>query len=81
MLAARLYYKTKEEEEKELTSLKGEKKAIEWGSQVRSYVLAPYQLAKDHRTQAETKNVQAVLDGDLDLFIKSEVAYKGNDTI
>jgi len=81
MLAAKLYYKKKEEEEKELTALKGEKKSIEWGSQVRSYILAPYKLAKDHRTQAETKNVQAVLEGELDLFIESEIKYKGNDTI
>ena len=73
MLAAKLYYKKREEEERELTSLKGEKKAIEWGSQVRSYVLQPYQLVKDHRTQTQTKNVQAVLNGDLDVFIESEV--------
>lgn len=73
MLAAKLYYKKKEEESKELTLLGGEKKSIEWGSQVRSYVLAPYQLVKDHRTKEEFGNVQAVLDGDLDLFIESEV--------
>lgn len=73
ILAAKLYYKKREEEERELTSLKGEKKAIEWGSQVRSYVLQPYQLVKDHRTQVQTKNVQAVLNGDLDVFIESEV--------
>lgn len=73
MLAAKLYDRKKEEEKKEIALLKGEKKAIEWGSQVRSYVLQPYQLVKDHRTQTETKNVQAVLDGDLDVFIESEV--------
>ena len=73
MLAAKLYDRKKEEEKKEITLLKGEKKSIEWGSQVRSYVLAPYQLVKDHRTQTETGGVEAVLDGDLDLFIESEV--------
>jgi len=73
MLASKLYHKKREEEERELTSLKGEKKAIEWGSQVRSYVLQPYQLVKDHRTQTQTKNVEAVLAGDLDIFIESEV--------
>jgi len=73
MLASKLYHKKKEEEERELASFKGEKKAIEWGSQVRSYVLQPYQLVKDHRTQTQTKNVEAVLNGDLDIFIESAV--------
>jgi len=72
-LAAKLYERKKEEEKKEIALLRGEKKSIEWGSQVRSYVLQPYQLVKDHRTQTETGNVQAVLDGDLDVFIESEV--------
>jgi len=73
MLAAKLYDRKKEEEKKEIALLKGERKSIEWGSQVRSYVLQPYQLVKDHRTQTQTQNVQAVLNGDLDVFIESEV--------
>jgi peptide chain release factor 2 len=73
MLAAKLYERKKEEEQKEIASLRGERKSIEWGSQVRSYVLQPYQLVKDHRTQTEIGNVEAVLDGDLDIFIESEV--------
>ncbi|MDA1337633.1 MAG: peptide chain release factor 2 [bacterium] len=73
MLAAKLYERKKEEEEKEKDALRGERKAIEWGSQVRSYVLQPYQLVKDHRTQTESKNVEAVLDGDIDVFIENEV--------
>ena len=73
MLAAKLYERKKEEEDKEIASLRGERKSIEWGSQVRSYVLQPYQLVKDHRTQMEVGNVEAVLDGDLDIFIESEV--------
>lgn len=81
MLAAKLYERKREEEEKEMTLLKGEKKSIEWGSQVRSYILQPYQLVKDHRTQMETKNAQAVLQGDLDLFIESAVKRNGNNNI
>ena len=73
MLAAKLYDKKKKEEAKERASLQGEKKSIEWGSQIRSYVLQPYQLVKDHRTNTEVKNVQAVLDGDLDLFIEKQM--------
>jgi peptide chain release factor 2 len=51
--------------------IEGEKKKIEWGSQIRSYVLHPYKMIKDLRTNHETGNVQAVLDGDLNAFIKS----------
>jgi len=73
MLAAKLYDRKKEEEKKEIALLRGEKKSIEWGSQVRSYVLQPYQLVKDHRTNVETSNVALVLDGGLDEFIQAEV--------
>ncbi|MDI9553279.1 MAG: peptide chain release factor 2, partial [Bacteroidota bacterium] len=51
--------------------IEGGKKKIEWGSQIRSYTLHPYKLVKDHRTDYETGNVSAVLDGDLNDFIKS----------
>lgn len=73
MLAAKLYERKKRDEEKEMARLRGEKKSIEWGSQVRSYVLAPYQLAKDHRTGVETPDVESVLDGNLDEFIEQAV--------
>jgi peptide chain release factor 2 len=63
------YYKTQRDEE--LSKLEGNKQAIAWGSQIRSYVLAPYQLVKDHRTGEETGNVSAVLDGELDGFIEA----------
>jgi len=51
----------------------GEKGDIAWGSQIRSYVFQPYQMVKDHRTGAETSNVQAVMDGDIDLFIQAKL--------
>jgi peptide chain release factor 2 len=51
----------------------GEKGDVAWGSQIRSYVFQPYQMVKDHRTGAETSNVQAVMDGDLDLFIQAKL--------
>lgn len=69
MLTARLFEKKREEQEKELAAIQGEQKDIAWGSQIRSYVFHPYSMVKDHRTSAETGNVQAVMDGDLDMFI------------
>jgi peptide chain release factor 2 len=70
MLKSQLYQKRKEEEEARLSAIESTKKKIEWGSQIRSYVFHPYNLVKDHRTDIETSNVQAVMDGDLDEFIK-----------
>ena len=60
--------KQQENADKE-AQIRGEVKEIGWGSQIRSYVLQPYTLVKDHRTNAETGNAQAVLDGDIDLFL------------
>ena len=71
MLKSRLYQLRKEEEEARLSAIESSKKKIEWGSQIRSYVFHPYNLVKDHRTNYETSNAQAVMDGDLDEFIKS----------
>ncbi|MDA3937210.1 MAG: peptide chain release factor 2 [Actinomycetota bacterium] len=69
ILKARLYEREEERRLKELEVLKGEKKDISFGSQIRSYVLYPYQMVKDHRTGVETGNVDAVLDGAIDEFI------------
>jgi peptide chain release factor 2 len=74
VLKARLYEREQEKKEKELEQIRGEeKKKIEWGSQIRSYVLYPYTLVKDHRTEYETGNSAAVLDGDLDKFMEAHL--------
>ncbi|TAM88711.1 peptide chain release factor 2 [bacterium] len=69
ILRAKLVLRELEERDRKLAELRGEKLSTEWGSQIRSYVLNPYQLVKDHRTGVETGNVTAVLDGEIDLFI------------
>lgn len=71
VLRARLLDVKRGEKETELAKLRGEYQKTEWGSQIRSYVLHPYQLVKDHRTDHETGNTQAVLDGDLNGFIEA----------
>jgi peptide chain release factor 2 len=73
ILAARLAERARQEREAALTALRGERGEIAFGNQIRSYVLHPYQLVKDHRTEVETGNVQAVLDGDLDRFVTAEL--------
>ncbi|WP_157627875.1 peptide chain release factor 2 [Thermodesulfatator autotrophicus] len=71
ILKARLYELERRKKEEERQKLYGEKKEIAWGSQIRSYVLQPYRLIKDHRTGVEVGNVEAVLDGDIDQFIRA----------
>lgn len=71
LLKARLYEKEMEEREKEMNKLHASKKQIAWGSQIRSYILQPYQMVKDHRTGREMGNVDAVLNGELDGFIEA----------
>jgi peptide chain release factor 2 len=70
MLKSQLYQRRKEEEDARLSAINSTKKKIEWGSQIRSYVFHPYNMVKDHRTDIETSNVQSVMDGDLDAFIR-----------
>ncbi len=71
ILKARLYQKEKEEREKERDKIEDNKKEIAWGNQIRSYVFQPYTMVKDHRTKVETGNIQAVMDGEIDEFIRS----------
>ncbi len=71
MLRARMYEKMVEDKNKERDKMNSSKKAIEWGSQIRSYVMQPYQMVKDHRTSCETSNVNGVMDGAIDDFIYS----------
>jgi len=70
VLRARLLEMKSAEKDQEIAVLRGEYTKAEWGSQIRSYVLHPYQMVKDHRTEYETGNTQAVLDGDLDAFME-----------
>lgn len=70
-LRAKLFEMELEKREQLKNELTGDQKKIEWGSQIRSYVFHPYTMVKDHRTKAETGNVQAVMDGELDMFIES----------
>ena len=75
MLKAKLYLLKKEANVEKLSDIRGEVKEIGWGNQIRSYVLQPYTLVKDHRTEVETGNVDAVLDGALDQFINGYLKW------
>ena len=77
ILKARMYKRQVEEREKEFQKQYGEKADIAWGNQIRSYVLHPYNMVKDHRTDIETSNVQAVMDGGLDDFIEAYLKQFG----
>jgi len=77
MLRARLYMRALEEERKKREAIESEKKDIAWGSQIRSYVLQPYTKVKDHRTEHETGNTTAVLDGDIGAFIDAYLRWSG----
>lgn len=76
VLRSRLAAIRQEEQDKQMGELRGEYQKAEWGSQIRSYVLHPYQMVKDHRTDHEMGNTQAVLDGDLDGFIESYLRWR-----
>ncbi|MCX6813565.1 MAG: peptide chain release factor 2 [Candidatus Azambacteria bacterium] len=73
LLASKIHSLQLKKEKEELSKTKKIKKSAEWGSQIRSYVLHPYQMVKDHRTDYETSQIQKVLDGDLDEFIEAEL--------
>lgn len=76
VLKARLFEVEQEKKRKEINDIKGEENKIEWGSQIRSYVMQPYKLVKDHRTKYEDGNVDKILDGDIDEFITSFLKFK-----
>ncbi len=77
MLKAQLYNHEMEKREADQQHLHGDKKEIAWGSQIRSYVMQPYRLVKDHRTGHESGNVDSVMDGNLDPFIKAYLLWRG----
>lgn len=76
MLKAKLYLLKQEENEEKLSDIRGEVKEIGWGNQIRSYVMQPYKLVKDHRTNFESGNVDAVMDGALDGFINAYLKWR-----
>lgn len=76
MLKGKLYMLEQQKRDTELAKLYGNKGEIAWGNQIRSYVLQPYQLIKDHRTDFQTGNIEAILDGDLEGFIDSYLQYR-----
>jgi len=78
VLRARLFDLKQREQRERLDKIGGEKKEIAFGSQIRSYVLHPYQMVKDHRTKVEVGNVERVLDGDIDVFIKSYLMQRAS---
>ena len=75
MLKAKLYLLKQQENAEKVSGIRGEVKEIGWGNQIRSYVLQPYTMVKDHRTGAETGNVDSVLDGNIDLFINAYLKW------
>lgn len=77
MLKAKLYILKQQEQLEKASGIRGESKEIGWGSQIRSYVMQPYTMVKDHRTNAEIGNTQSVLDGNLDPFINAFLAWVG----
>ena len=75
MLKAKLYILKQQEQLEKASGIRGESKEIGWGSQIRSYVLQPYTMVKDHRTGEESGNVDAVLDGSIDNFISAYLRW------
>jgi peptide chain release factor 2 len=79
VLKARLYMREQQKRDAELAKMYGNKGEIAWGNQIRSYVLQPYQLVKDHRTDFETGNVDAVLNGEIDDFIEAYLRHRAKE--
>jgi peptide chain release factor 2 len=81
ILKSRLLARAREERDAEMKALKGEQRDIGFGSQIRSYVLHPYQMVKDHRTMVETGNIGAVLDGDIGQFVEAELRRRASEDL
>jgi peptide chain release factor 2 len=81
LLKAKLAELERARREEELAAVRGEQRDVAWGSQIRSYVLHPYQMVKDHRTGQETGNTQAVLDGEIDDFIRAYLQWKARGAV
>src|SRR5207244_5738259 len=79
VLRARLAEIHRREQEAKMAELRGEQRSIEWGNQIRSYVFQPYTLVKDHRTNAETGNIIAVMDGEIDGLIEAYLKQTRNN--
>ena len=75
ILLAKLADLAQEQQKEQMVSIRGEQKEIAWGSQIRSYIFHPYSLAKDHRTGVEVGNIQAVMDGEIEVFLESYLRY------
>jgi peptide chain release factor 2 len=78
ILKARLAERERHKREDEMAAIRGERKAVDFGSQIRSYVLAPYQMVKDHRTEHEVGDPGRVLDGDIEGFIEAELRRRAS---
>ncbi|MBI4278381.1 MAG: PCRF domain-containing protein, partial [Armatimonadetes bacterium] len=81
LLRARLYELEQERQREKVAQIRGQYQQAAWGNQIRSYVLHPYQMVKDHRTGVETGNTQAVLDGDLDVFIDAYLRQRRRSAV
>jgi peptide chain release factor 2 len=79
MLKSKLLELEEQKRREEIAAEKGEAQDVGWGSQIRSYVLHPYTMVKDHRTNVEVGNAQGVLDGDLDEFVRAELLRRAGD--
>ena len=80
VLRSRLYEHERQRREEELAAMRGEQRKIDFGSQIRSYTLHPQQRVKDHRTNVEAGNVEGVLEGDLDAFIRATLMQKAGES-
>ena len=78
MLKSKLYEVQQEQKVAKLDEIRGERKRIEWGSQIRSYVMQPYQMVKDLRTDFESSNISGILDGEIDPLIESYLLSGSN---